>query len=360
MRQQCGCALEIARGLWKYSRLVQDNGQPMGKKMVYALLLLLFGLAAALAYPIVKVKLSVSVIHPETRFLPASSEEALRSHVHALSVAIGSRSIAEYGKLQEAERYIRAFLEGQGIPFESQGYDHEGQRYNNIVVTLEGSSRPGETVLVGAHYDTVQGTPGADDNASAVAVLLELCRDLKEYRPGRTLRMVFFTLEEPPTFMTPAMGSYVYAAQAKERGENITGMVCLEMVGYFSDAEGSQAFPIPGMHWLYPDRGNFIAVIGNVPSRGLTLAVAEALKAGSDIPVEYLVALPIVPGVGLSDHGPFWKMGYPAVMVTDTAFYRNPNYHSAKDTIETLRFEKMSQLLRGMVHVVEFLTKAEG
>ncbi len=337
-----------------------DNGHPMGKKMIYTLLVVALGIAAALAYPIVKVKLSVSVIHPEPRFLPASSEEALRGHVHALSVAIGSRSIGEYGKLQEAERYIRTFLDAQGIPFELQGYDHEGKRYNNIVVTLAGSSRPGDTVLVGAHYDTVQGTPGADDNASAVAVLLELCRDLKEYRPGRTLKMVFFTLEEPPSFMTPAMGSYVYAAQAKERGENIAGMISLEMVGYFSDTEGSQAFPIPGMHWLYPDRGNFIGVIGNVQSRGLTLAVAEALRAGSDIPVEHLVALPIVPGVGLSDHGPFWKMGYPAVMVTDTAFYRNPNYHTAGDTIETLRFDRMSQLVRGMVHVMEYLTMVKG
>lgn len=327
--------------------------------MIYALIILVFGLAAALLYPIVKVKLSVSVNHPETRFLPASSEEALRSHVHALSVAIGSRSVREYGKLQDAERYIRTFLQGQGIPFVLQGYDHEGNRYNNIIVTLTGSTRPGETVIVGAHYDTVYETPGADDNASAVAVLLELCRDLKEYRPGRTLKMIFFVLEEPPSFLTPAMGSYVYATQAKERGENITGMISLEMVGYFSEAEGSQAYPIPGMHWLYPDRGNFIGVIGNVQSRELTLAVAEALKAGSDIPVEHLVALPFVPGVGLSDHGPFWKMGFRAVMVTDTAFYRNPNYHTARDTIETLRFDRMSQLVRGMVHVVEFLTKVK-
>ena len=331
----------------------------MRKKMIYALLILMFGLAAALLYPIVKVKLSVSVNHPETRFLPTSSEEALRSHVHALSVAIGSRSVREYGKLQDAERYIRSFLQGQGIPFTLQGYDHEGKRYNNIVVTLTGSTRPGETVIVGAHYDTVYETPGADDNASAVAVLLELCRDLKEYRPGRTLKLIFFVLEEPPSFLTPAMGSYVYAIQAKERGENITGMISLEMVGYFSEAEGSQAYPIPGMHWLYPDRGNFIGVIGNVQSRELTLAVAEALKAGSDIPVEHLVALLFVPGVGLSDHGPFWKMGFRAVMVTDTAFYRNPNYHTARDTIETLRFDRMSQLVRGMVHVVEFLTKVK-
>ncbi len=331
----------------------------MRKKMIYALLILVFGLAAVLLYPIVKVKLSVSVIHPETRFLPASSEEALRKHVHSLSVVIGSRSIREYEKLQEAERYIRAFLEGQEIPFELQGYDHEGKRYNNIIVTLEGTRHPEESVIIGAHYDTVQGTPGADDNASAVAVLLELCRDLREYRPGRTLKMIFFVLEEPPAFMTPAMGSYFYAAQAKERGENIAGMISLEMLGYFSDAEGSQAFPVPGMHWMFPNRGNFIGVIGNVHSRELTLAVAESIKAGSGIPVEHLVALPFIPGVGLSDHGPFWKFGYRAVMITDTAFYRNPNYHTAKDSIETLRFDKMSQIVRGMVHVVDFLTKGK-
>lgn len=328
--------------------------------MLYVLLILVLGVIAALAYPVVKIKMSASVIHPEPRFIPASSEQALYDHVHALSVVIGSRSIREYGKIREAEQYIRTFLDKQEIPFELQGYDHEGNRFNNIVVSLDGDSRSEETIIIGAHYDTVSGTPGADDNASAVAVLLELCRALKDYRPERTLKLVFFVLEEPPAFMTPAMGSYVYAAQARERGENIVGMVSLEMVGYFNEAEGSQAYPVPGLNWLFPDRGTFIGVVGNVSSRELTLAVAEALKAGSGLPVEHLVALPFIPGIGSSDHGSFWKMGFRAVMVTDTAFYRNPNYHGEKDTIETLRFDKMSGLVRGMVHVVEFLTKAKG
>ena len=335
----------------------------MRKKMLYALLILVLGvlgIVAALAYPIVKIKMSASVIHPETRFIPASSEQALYGHVHALSVVIGSRSIWEYKKLQEAEQYIRTFLEGEGIPFSLQGYDHEGNRYNNIVVTLEGESRRDESVVIGSHYDTVYGTPGADDNASAVAVLLELCRTLKDYRPDRTLKMIFFVLEEPPSFRTPAMGSTVYAMQARDRGENIVGMISLEMVGYFNEAEGTQAFPVPGLQWLFPDRGDFIGVVGNVHSRELTLAVAESLKAGSAIPVEHFVALPFIPGIGSSDHGSFWKMGFRAVMVTDTAFYRNPNYHSPEDTIETLRFDKMSQIVRGLVHVVEYLTKAKG
>lgn len=332
----------------------------MRRKMLYALLILALGVAAALVYPIVKVKMSASVIHPEPRFIPASSEQALYGHVHALSVVIGSRSIQEYGKIREAERYIRTFLEGQGVPFLLQGYDHEGKRYHNIVVTLAGRSHRDESVLIGAHYDTIYGTPGADDNASAVAVLLELCRDLKDYRPQRTLKMIFFVLEEPPSFMTPAMGSYVYAQQALDRGERIHGMISLEMVGYFNEAKGSQAFPVPGMHWLFPDQGNFIGVVGNVHSRELTLAVAEALKTGSALPVQHLVSLPFIPGIGLSDHGPFWKMGFRAVMVTDTAFYRNPNYHSGNDTIGTLRFDKMSELVRGMVYVAEYLTRVEG
>ncbi len=332
----------------------------MRKKMLYALLIAALILAGALLYPVFKIKMSASVLHPEPRFLPAASEKALYDHVHALSVDIGSRSVAEYDRIRRAETYIRDILEHRGIPYTLQGYDHEGSRFNNVIVTLEGAVLPDETVLIGAHYDTVYGTPGADDNASAVAVLLELCRDLKEYRPQRTLKLVFFVLEEPPAFMTPAMGSHVYAQEARQRGERIHGMISLEMVGYFNDAEGSQAFPVPGMHLLFPDRGSFIGVIGNVQSREITLAVAEALKVGSELPVEHLVALPFVPGVGLSDHGPFWKLGYRAVMVTDTAFYRNPNYHTPTDTIETLRFDKMSQLVRGMVHVVEFLTKVKG
>ncbi|HTZ39853.1 MAG TPA: M28 family peptidase [Syntrophales bacterium] len=332
----------------------------MGRKMLYSLLILALVVAALLLYPIVKIKLSASEIHPEPRFIPASSEKALYDHVHALSVVIGIRSIEEYAKIQEAERYIRTFLDERGIPFALQGYDHEGKRYSNIVVTLEGTTHREESVIIGAHYDAAAGTPGADDNASAVAVLLELCRDLKNYRPGRTLKMIFFVLEEPPAFMTSAMGSYVYALEARDRGEKIFGMISLEMLGYFSEAKGSQAFPLPGMHWIFPDRGNFIGVVGNVHSRELTLAVAEALKAGSAIPVEHLVSLPFIPGVGLSDHGPFWEMGFRAVMVTDTAFYRNPNYHGSKDTIDTLRFDKMSQLVGGMVHVVEYLTKVKG
>ena len=332
----------------------------MRRKMLYALIIVVLGVAAALAYPVVKIKMSASVIHPEPRFIPASSEQALYGHVHALSVVIGSRSLREVEKIRQAEQYIRTFLEKQEIPFELQGYDYEGNRYNNIVVTLEGGTRREETIVIGAHYDTTFGTPGADDNASAVAVLLELCRALKDYRPERTLRLIFFVLEEPPAFMTPAMGSYVYATQARDRGENVVGMISLEMVGYFNDAEGSQAFPVPGMHWLFPDRGNFVGVVGNVASRDLTLAVAESMKAGSELPIEHLVALPFVPGIGLSDHGSFWKMGFRAVMVTDTAFYRNPNYHGKNDTIGTLRFDKMSQLVRGLVHVVEYLTKVKG
>jgi Zn-dependent M28 family amino/carboxypeptidase len=332
----------------------------MGRIMLYALLIVALVVVAALFYPVVKIKMSASVIHPETRFIPESSGKALHDHVHALSVVIGSRSIQEYGKIQEAELYIRTFLERQEIPFEFQGYDQEGRRYNNIVVTLEGTSLREESVIIGAHYDTVSGTPGADDNASAVAVLLELCHTLKDYRPQRTLKIIFFVLEEPPSFMTPTMVSFVCAQQARDRGERIHGMISLEMVGYFNEAEGSQAFPVPGLQWIFPDRGNFIGVVGNVHSRELTLAVAEALKVGSTLPVEHLVALPFIPGIGLSDHGSFWKMGFRAVMVTDTAFYRNPNYHSSKDTIETLRFDKMSQLVSGMVHVVEYLTKAKG
>jgi hypothetical protein len=332
----------------------------MRRKMLYALIIVVLGVAAALAYPVVKHKMYASVIPPAPRIIPASSEQALYGHVHALSVVIGSRSLREVEKIRQAEQYIRTFLEKQEIPFELQGYDYEGNRYNNIVVTLEGGTRREETIVIGAHYDTTFGTPGADDNASAVAVLLELCRALKDYRPERTLRLIFFVLEEPPAFMTPAMGSYVYAMKARDRGENIVGMIGLEMVGYFNEAAGSQAFPVPGLHWLFPDRGNFIGVVGNVPSRELTLAVAESMKAGSELPVEHLVALPFIPGIGLSDHGSFWKMGFRAVMVTDTAFYRNPNYHGEKDTIVTLRFDKMSQLVRGMVHAVEYLTKGKG
>ncbi|HNS53174.1 MAG TPA: M20/M25/M40 family metallo-hydrolase [Syntrophales bacterium] len=327
----------------------------MGRKMIYALLILLVVVAGFLVAPVIRIRMADPVRPVDGRGPPAGSANSLHDHVHHLSVTIGSRSAFEEDRLTRAKEYILSVLQHQGVPVGRQTFEFEGRPYENLVVTIEGRERRDETVIIGAHYDTIEGTPGADDNASGVAVLLELCRALQDFRPERTLKLIFFTLEEPPAFNTSRMGSHVYAAQARERGERIHGMISLEMVGYYADEEGSQAFPLPGMGQMYSNRGNFIAVVGNLPSRELVSSVAGALRRASPLPVESLAAPAVVPGISFSDHGSFWKMGYRAVMITDTAFYRNPNYHTARDTVETLRFDRMAELLRGMVHVAHTL-----
>jgi Zn-dependent M28 family amino/carboxypeptidase len=328
----------------------------MKKKMIAAALLLLLGIAALLAYPVLRIRWTPSV--PPS---PAAGQEEigrLRAHVDALSVRIGPRSVLDDQNIESARRYIDAELRTLGYEPVLQSYDYRGRKYGNVIVTIPGQKMPRETILVGAHYDTVDGTPGADDNASGVAALLELCRMLKDSAPARTLKMVFFTLEEPPVFRTESMGSAVCAREAKAVGERISAMISLEMLGYYNDRPGGQAFPLPLMGLMFSTTPNFIAVVGNLASGDLVRRIAGSLTRGCDIPVETLATVGIVPGVDFSDHRSFWEIGCPAVMITDTAFYRNPNYHSEGDTISTLDFNRMARLLRGLVKAVEELCNA--
>ncbi len=329
------------------------------KKMTRYLLILLVLLIVFLAYSVLKIKFTSSVLAPGSAVNP-NRDNSLRlyEHVKHLSDRIGSRSIHEYEKLEATKHYILSYLKDLGYAPILQDYNYNGKVYSNIIVSIKGAEHPGETIVIGAHYDTVYGTPGADDNASAVAVLLELCRVLKDFSPRKALKLIFFTLEEPPLFRSKFMGSYIYASEAKARGENISAMVCLEMVGYYGDKEGGQTFPLPFMSTVYPSTPNFIAVVGNLTSRNLVEKIKKSINKSSGIPVETLSTVSFVPGVDFSDHRSFWKMGYPAVMITDTAFYRNPNYHSVKDTIDTLNFNKMSSLLVGLVQVAKNLSSS--
>jgi hypothetical protein len=326
------------------------------KKMIGSIIVIAILLAAFLIYSVLKIRstASVSVSRPESTHI--GDVHQLYAHVEQLSVHIGSRSLYEYDKIEDAKRYIVSCLENFGYIPTLQNYDYDGKIYSNIIISIPGTKYPDETVIIGAHYDTVYGTPGADDNASAVAVLLEMCRALKNFSPGRTLKLIFFFLEEPPVFRTEHMGSYVYAKEAKARNENITSMICLEMVGYYTDKKGGQTFPLPLMNMMYSTTPDFIAVVGNLRSRNLIDKVKNSFITASRIPVETLTSVSFVPGVDLSDHRSFWKMGYPAVMITDTAFYRNPNYHTENDTIDTLDFTTMSDLLKGLLQVAKDLT----
>lgn len=276
-------------------------------------------------------------------------------HVEELAGRIGSRSVHEYGKLEEAKEYIAETLMGMGFQPEFQRYEYEGREYSNVIGTLSGKGADPSWVVIGAHYDTVWGTPGADDNGSAVAMLLETARMLRGRVPDRTVKIVFFTLEEPPAFRTAYMGSYVFARAARDRGQAIHAMVCLEMLGFFGDEKGKQSFPFPFMKFFYPTTPNFIAVVGNGKFRKLVRAVADSLRRNGPVPVESICAPSVIPGIDFSDHRSFWKMGFPAVMITDTAFYRNPFYHTEGDTPKTLDFQRMEDLLPAIAAVVREL-----
>ncbi|MDA8214996.1 MAG: M28 family peptidase, partial [Nitrospiraceae bacterium] len=207
-------------------------------------------------------------------------------------------------------------------------------------------------LVIGAHYDTVTGTPGADDNASGIAGIIELARLTVSKPLQRTVRFVAFTLEEPPIFMTKHMGSYIYAKSLKDEGIKVYGMISLEMLGYYSNRKGSQYYPFPIFKWFYPDKGNFIAFVGNLSSRSFTMRVKKLFKSVSAMPVESLNAVSIIPGVNFSDHLNFWEFGYSAFMITDTAFYRNPNYHAPGDIAETLDYDRMTELVIGLYKAI--------
>ena len=324
------------------------------RKIIRLLLLLALLLSAFLLYSVMKIKGSPSLVIPPA---PQTKGTALHRHVEELTVKIGSRSVYEYDKLTAAKQYIVSSLKAMGYAPILQDFSYQGQVFSNIIALLPGKTLPEEVVVIGAHYDTVAGTPGADDNASAVAALLEMCRLLKDHSPDRTLKLVFFALEEQPVFRSESMGSFVYASDARNRQEQIRAMVCLEMLGYYSDNEGGQSFPLPFMSLMFPSTPNFIAVVGNLSSRGLVNQVADSMRKGGGVPVETLSTFGFVPGVDFSDHLSFWKMDYHAVMITDTAFYRNPNYHTAADKIDTLDFGRLASLLDGLLRMAKDLSR---
>jgi Zn-dependent M28 family amino/carboxypeptidase len=274
--------------------------------------------------------------------------ERLEVTVRTLAETIGPRSYRDTASLAAAAEFITQSFQAGGYTVTFQPYEVKGQTYRNIIAERRGTEEPDRVLIVGAHYDTVEGTPGADDNASGVAVLLELARLHAETRFRKTVRFVAFTLEEPPFFRSRQMGSRVYARSLKERGEQVEAMLCLEMVGYYSQEKGSQSFPFFWLRWLYPTTGNFITVVSNSDSEPLQMQVRDALKANMALPVETFTGPWWIAGVDLSDHGSFWKEGYPAVMLTDTAFYRNPHYHRNTDRPETLDYGAMTELVQGL------------
>ncbi|MGR9108548.1 MAG: M28 family peptidase, partial [Gammaproteobacteria bacterium] len=258
--------------------------------------------------------------------------------------------------LQAAEDYITRTWEGQGYAVTRQTYEVHGIECANLEITLRGSTLPEEIILLGAHYDSVRGSPGGNDNGSGVAALLELSRLFANTHPNVTLRFVAFVNEEPPFFYWGKMGSAVYAKAARERGDKIRFMVSLETIGYYSDAPGSQGYP-PLFKYFYPDRGNFISFVSNIRSRAEMRKAARAFRAVSDFPLEHVATFSWIPGISWSDQLCFWRQGYRAFMVTDTAFYRYSYYHSAEDKPDKLCYEPFARCCTGLFHCFEHLAR---
>lgn len=271
----------------------------------------------------------------------------LKRRVQHLAGDIGERNVQRPGALKACEHYIRQSLEDLGYEVVRQPVTAGGVTSANLEVNRFGSERPGEIILVGAHYDTVPGSPGADDNGSAVAALLELARLHRESPARRSVRFVAFTNEEPPFFHTHSQGSRIYAEAARQRGDDIRLMISLEMLGYYSEHPGSQRYP-PLFRWFYPDRGDFIALVSNFRSRAAMRRFARAFRDSSDFPLEHAATFAAIPGVAWSDHFSFWACGYRAFMLTDTAFFRNPYYHTPSDTPDTLDFERLARVTEGV------------
>jgi hypothetical protein len=272
----------------------------------------------------------------------------LRSDVEALTGLPGFRCFERPDDLDRAAEWVKSAMEESGLPVEEQPFEVGGLSFKNFFARYGPAGAP--VLVVGAHYDVCGEQPGADDNASAVAGLLELAKLLERHRPDASHRieLALWPLEEPPNYRTPAMGSAVHARSLADGKARVSGMICLEMLGYFSDEPGSQAFPIPGMGLLYPSRGNFIAVVGNASSWRFTREVKARMAGATELPVRSINAPALVPGVDFSDHYNFWKQGWDAVMITDTAFYRNPNYHEVTDTSATLDYERLAHVVTGV------------
>lgn len=282
------------------------------------------------------------------------SVSALKRHVTTLAGEIGERNVFRPQQLRRAADYLRGAWRDAGQTVHEHTYALDGTQWANLEAVVPGTTRATEIVIVGAHYDSVAGSPGANDNGSGVAAVLELSRLFARERPARTIRFVAFVNEEPPFFPFGEMGSRVYARAARARGDDIRAMLSLETIGYYSDEPGSQRYP-PFFRWFYPDRGNFIGFVANFSSRALMRNAVAAFRAASDFPVEHVATFGWIPGVDWSDHRSFWQQDYPAIMVTDTALYRYPYYHSAQDTPDKVDYERLARVTEGLRAVVRAL-----
>jgi hypothetical protein len=281
--------------------------------------------------------------------------DELKADVQKLAGEIGERNMWHYARLNAAAEFIEGVFQQAGLQPRRDSYEIDGRECHNIETEIRGTHP--EIVLVGAHYDSVIGAPGANDNGTGVAAVLALAQrfaaqDRLAQTAAKTLRFVAFVNEEPPFFQTSQMGSYVYASRCKKRGDKISAMISLETIGYFSDAPRSQTYPSIGLGAFYPTVGNFIGFVSNVGSRTLLRRALSIFRGTKKLPAEGAALPAFVPGVAWSDQWAFWQHGYPGLMITDTAPFRYPHYHSATDTPDKLDYDRFALVVSGMEKVI--------
>lgn len=290
--------------------------------------------------------------------------EELRADVQKLAGEIGERNMWHYAQLNAAADFIEDSFSRAGLHPRRDSYEMHGQACHNIEAEIPGRSvqgaavsSPPSIIVIGAHYDSVFGSPGANDNGTGVAATLALARRFASAKPKHTLRFVAFVNEEPPYFLSGEMGSFIYARRCKERSDKIDAMISLETIGYFSDALHSQTYPSPGLGLFYPKVGNFIGFVSNVRSRALLRRVIALFRKHAKIPSEGAALPAFIPGVSWSDQWSFWQKGYPGIMVTDTALFRYPYYHSSSDTPDKLDYDRFTLVVSGIQKVIEDLDR---
>jgi len=285
-------------------------------------------------------------------------QDKLRNHVRTLAGEIGERNLWRDEELQASAAFISSTLEGYGYRVREQPYPVLGKLVKNIEVEIAGSSAAEEIVIVGAHYDSAIGSPGANDNGSGVAALLEIARLFQDLECSRTVRFVFFTNEESPFFQTDEMGSRVYARRSRELNEKIVAMLSLETIGYYSNENGSQKYPFP-FRSLYPETGNFLAFVGNLASRRLVHRTITSFRRSASFPSEGIAAPEWITGISWSDQWSFWQESYPAIMLTDTALFRYPAYHTEIDTPEKIDYTALARVVQSLFNVILELSEKE-
>lgn len=278
-------------------------------------------------------------------------KSALEKNLHKLAVEIGERNYSKYAQLINTANFIADKFSGFGYQVRRQNYEVDNQQFENLEVEIQGSYQPEQIVVIGGHYDSVFNCPGANDNGTGTAAVLELAKAFAGKKISRTLRFVEFVNEEPPFFMTTNMGSLVYAKKCRQNQENIVAMLSLETIGYYSDKLGSQKFP-PGLDSFYPSTGNYITFVSNLKNRKLVCDVISSFRSHTNFPSEGAALPELFSGIDLSDHWSFWQENYPALMVTDTAFFRYPYYHQPEDTLDKVDFDRFTRVVAGLARVI--------